>query len=52
VTRMLDGLEAILRAHLLKEDEVYVPLLARLSAPDRGELAAALADHAARREAR
>lgn len=49
--RVLDGLDALVRVHFQKEEEVYVPLLNRLSAEEAEELEHALAstpghDHA------
>jgi quercetin dioxygenase-like cupin family protein len=38
VRRLLYGLEALLEVHFTKENEVYVPLLNRLSAGERREL--------------
>ena len=38
VRRLLYGLEALLEVHFTKENEVYVPLLNRLSADERREL--------------
>jgi len=42
VRRLLYGLEALLEVHFTKENEVYVPLLNRLSAAERKELHARL----------
>jgi quercetin dioxygenase-like cupin family protein/iron-sulfur cluster repair protein YtfE (RIC family) len=42
VRRLLYGLEALLEVHFTKENEVYVPLLNRLSADERKELHARL----------
>lgn len=43
VRRLLYGLQALLEVHFTKENEAYVPLLNRLSLPERSELYARLA---------
>lgn len=45
ITRALDGLEALLRAHLAHDAEVHVSLLAQLDSSERADVAAALAKH-------
>ncbi len=42
--RVLDGLEALVRVHFDKEEEVYVPLLERLSPEEAEDLERALAE--------
>jgi iron-sulfur cluster repair protein YtfE (RIC family) len=48
LANLVAGLEAVLRLHFRKEEEVYLPLLDRLSADAAQSLAAAL--HAERRD--
>lgn len=43
IQRALDGLSALVRVHFGKEEDVYVPLLGRLSAEEARDLEAALA---------